>query len=105
MIPAKIKDAFPSIDMTCEEHPWLEWPHEDCLGPGMPVTASLAMLRSCVAERAVVSAAITLHNAEDALAQRPADEWDDATLDYERQLASGALYHAVDALLQLRKTP
>ena len=57
------------------------------------------------AERAVVSAAIALHNAEDALAQRPADEWDDATLDYERQLASGALYHAVDALLQLRKTP
>ena len=23
-------------DMVCEAHPWLEWPHDDCAGPGMP---------------------------------------------------------------------
>jgi len=22
-------------DMICEAHPWLEWPHDDCSGPGM----------------------------------------------------------------------
>ena len=87
MIPAEIKDAFPSIDMTCEEHPWLEWPHEDCLGPGMPVTASLAMLRSCDAERAVVSAAIEWRRA-------PFAEWEHA---------AAAVIVAVEALLSLRE--
>ncbi len=23
-------------DMICEAHPTLEWPHDDCAGPGMP---------------------------------------------------------------------
>ena len=91
MIPAEIKDAFPSIDMTCEEHPWLEWPHEDCLGPGMPVTASLAMLRSCDAERAVVSAAERWHGSDWPLSDGMA--------------ALDALADAVDALLSLRETP
>jgi hypothetical protein len=31
--------------MTCEAHPWLEWPHESCPGPGMPVSASLRVLK------------------------------------------------------------
>lgn len=22
--------------MACEEHPWLEWPHDECAGPGTP---------------------------------------------------------------------
>lgn len=26
---------------TCEKHPWLEWPHANCAGPGMPIGASL----------------------------------------------------------------
>jgi hypothetical protein len=21
---------------VCEQHPWLEWPHDECAGPGMP---------------------------------------------------------------------
>lgn len=25
-------------DMICEGHPWLEWPHDSCPGPGMPST-------------------------------------------------------------------
>ena len=91
MIPAEIKDAFPSIDMTCEEHPWLEWPHEDCLGPGMPVTASLAMLRSCDAERAVVSAA---------------EQWASSQIVGVAELVAErerAFWRAVDALLSLRE--
>ena len=32
--------------MTCEVHPWQEWPHDDCSGPGMPITASLEVLRN-----------------------------------------------------------
>lgn len=22
--------------LMCEEHPGTEWPHDDCIGPGMP---------------------------------------------------------------------
>lgn len=31
--------------MTCEAHPWLEWPHDDCSGFGMPVSTSLWVLK------------------------------------------------------------
>jgi hypothetical protein len=24
-----------SSEWICEQHPWLEWPHDDCAGPGM----------------------------------------------------------------------
>lgn len=29
---------------TCEQHPWREWPHDECDGPGQPVAASLSLL-------------------------------------------------------------
>jgi hypothetical protein len=28
----------PSSDSICEAHPWLPWPHHQCLGPGMPAS-------------------------------------------------------------------
>lgn len=31
-------------DMVCEQHPWSEWPHDDCAGPGMPETAQYEAL-------------------------------------------------------------
>lgn len=31
-------------DMTCEAHPWEVWPHVSCIGPGMPIANSLALL-------------------------------------------------------------
>lgn len=31
-------------DMVCEQHPWSEWPHDDCAGPGMPGTAQYEAL-------------------------------------------------------------
>jgi len=40
-VPPRVTDS----DMTCEKHPWLTWPHDDCAGPGMPVSASLKLLR------------------------------------------------------------
>lgn len=24
--------------LVCEQHPWLEFPHGDCAGPGIPAT-------------------------------------------------------------------
>lgn len=30
------KVVDPYTDMVCEEHPDKPWPHDDCLGPGMP---------------------------------------------------------------------
>ena len=24
------------LEWICEAHPWLEWPHDDCAGPGAP---------------------------------------------------------------------
>lgn len=30
--------------MVCEQHPWSEWPHDDCAGPGMPGTAQYEAL-------------------------------------------------------------
>jgi len=31
--------ATPSTsEWICEQHPWLEWPHHDCAGPGMPAS-------------------------------------------------------------------
>jgi hypothetical protein len=33
---------------TCEAHPWLQWPHEECAGPGMPVGASLRLLQEAL---------------------------------------------------------
>jgi hypothetical protein len=38
-------EGFRAIDMTCEKHPWLEWPHDDCAGPGTPLSDSLDLLR------------------------------------------------------------
>jgi len=32
-------------DMTCEAHPLRVWPHDDCIGPGMPYGASLGWIR------------------------------------------------------------
>ena len=30
-------DLLPiDVDMVCEKHPHLAWPHDDCPGPGMP---------------------------------------------------------------------
>jgi len=34
----------PATDMACERHPWVQWPHGDCAGPGMPWTEGLAFL-------------------------------------------------------------
>jgi len=31
-------------DLICEAHPWLEWPHDDCAGPGMPMRNALDLL-------------------------------------------------------------
>lgn len=40
----EVKSAYDALqglpddtDMVCEEHPKLPWPHDDCIGPGMPV--------------------------------------------------------------------
>ena len=43
------------VHMTCEAHPWLEWPHEDCPGPGMPVSASLQVLKEQAEEIAALT--------------------------------------------------
>ena len=32
-------------DMICERHPWLEWPHDDCAGPGCPPAAAMVLMR------------------------------------------------------------
>ena len=32
------------FDMICETHPWLEWPHDDCAGPGCPPSAAVSIL-------------------------------------------------------------
>ena len=32
-------------DMICEGHPWLEWPHDDCAGPGCPPSAAMTLMR------------------------------------------------------------
>lgn len=37
-VPGKM-DQEPEVSMVCEAHPNLEWPHDDCPGPGMPPTA------------------------------------------------------------------
>jgi len=36
--------SIQSPDMVCEQHPWSEWPHDDCAGPGMPGTAQYEAL-------------------------------------------------------------
>lgn len=33
-------------DMVCEQHPWQEWPHGECLGPGMPWRNVLILLQT-----------------------------------------------------------
>lgn len=33
-----------TMDMICEQHPWLEWPHDDCSGPGCPPAAAASIL-------------------------------------------------------------
>ena len=33
-----------NFDMICETHPWLEWPHDDCGGPGCPPSAAVGIL-------------------------------------------------------------
>ena len=32
-------------DMICEAHPWRVWPHDDCIGPGMPTSNLQRLLR------------------------------------------------------------
>lgn len=32
-------------DLICELHPSLEWPHDDCPGPGMPMRNALGLLK------------------------------------------------------------
>ena len=34
----------PTAESVCEQHPWLEWPHDDCVGPGMSWFWTIAML-------------------------------------------------------------
>jgi hypothetical protein len=29
-----------NTDMQCEQHPGVAWPHDDCIGPGMPLASS-----------------------------------------------------------------
>ena len=36
-----IVTVFDAGDMACEAHPRRLWPHDACVGPGMPVRASL----------------------------------------------------------------
>ncbi len=48
------------VHMTCEAHPWLEWPHDDCAGPGMPVSASLSVLAQHAEEIARLNIALRL---------------------------------------------
>ena len=33
------------VDMICEAHPWLEWPHDDCAGPGCPPSAAMTLMK------------------------------------------------------------
>ena len=42
--------AYTLCYWTCETHPWLQWPHETCPGPGMPVGASLDRLKDLLKE-------------------------------------------------------
>jgi hypothetical protein len=42
----------PILDMVCEAHPWLEWPHDDCPGPGMPAKNALTLFAECRARLA-----------------------------------------------------
>lgn len=37
--------ATETTDMICEAHPWLEWPHDDCPGPGCPPTAAMILMK------------------------------------------------------------
>lgn len=46
-------EGFRPIDMTCEKHPWLEWPHDDCAGPGIPLSDSLDLLRKVMEPDAI----------------------------------------------------
>ena len=32
-------------DMICECHPWLEWPHDNCAGPGCPLASAMVLMR------------------------------------------------------------
>jgi len=52
----KVAANLDSLDLdgpfiwTCEAHPWLRWPHEECAGPGMPIGASLRCLEKAESE-------------------------------------------------------
>lgn len=44
--PMEVTDTctvVPGSSLVCEEHPWLEWPHGDCAGPGMPYSSLIGL--------------------------------------------------------------
>jgi hypothetical protein len=43
---------FEQTDMVCEKHPLTEWPHDGCLGPGMPIGAGIDWVRGVLANSA-----------------------------------------------------
>lgn len=34
----------PPADLCCEQHPEKDWPHDDCAGPGMPISERMNAL-------------------------------------------------------------
>ena len=36
-------------DMACEKHPTKQWPHDECVGPGMPWYAAVKILQAALA--------------------------------------------------------